>query len=136
MTASMNLLRGGRNDVVAGHLDGSTGRGVGNENSNLHPYPKSTSACHVGRGLDAVVSGAWGRSSGICLKVETVSYHSPGEEGDQKVAPDLTASLDRTKAHTNRLRTDGCAFHPCEGKKVDNGLSRGHAVYGPLGAQF
>ena len=136
MTASTNLLRGGRNDVVAGHLDGSTGREAGDENSSLRPYPKSTSACHVGRGLDVVVNGAWGRSSGICPKAETVSCRNPGEGGDQKVVRDLTASPDRTKARTNRLRTDDRAFRPCAGRKVDNGLNRGHEVYGPLGVRF
>ena len=136
MTASTNLLRGGHNDVAAGHLDDSTGREVGNENSSLHPYPKSTSACHVGRGSDVAVSGAWGRSSGICPKGENVSYHSPGEGGDQKVVDDLTASLDRTKARMNRLRAYERAFRPSVGRKVDNELSRGHAVYGPLGVHF
>jgi len=130
--ASRNLLRSGRNGAVAGHLDGSTCREAGNEDSSLRPYPKSTSACHVGRGLDVVVSGAWGRSSGICPKVGTVSCRSPGEGGDQKVVRGLTASPDRM----NRFRTDDRAFRPSAGRRVDNGLSRGHEVYGPLDVRF
>ena len=81
-----------------------------------------------------MVNGAWGRSSGICPKAETVSYRSPGEGGDQKVVHDLTASPDRTKVRMNR--TDDRAFRPGAGRRVDNGLSRGHAVYGPLGVRF
>ena len=107
---------------MAGHLDGSTGRETGNENSSLRPYPKLTSACHVGRGSDAVVNGAWGRSSVTCPKVETVSYRSPGEGGDQKVVCDLTAGPDRTKVHMNR--TNDHVFCPGAGRGVDNGLSR------------
>jgi len=64
-----------------------------------------------------------------------VSCRSPGEGGDQKVVRDLTASPDRTKARMN-LQTGDCAFRPSAGRKVDNGLSPGHEVYGPLGARF
>lgn len=104
MMASMNLLQSGRNDVVAGRLDGSNGHEIGNENSSLHPYPRSTFVCHAERDLDEAVNGASGRSSGIYPKAETVSYHSLGEEEDQKaVVHDLTANLDRTKVRMNRL---------------------------------
>lgn len=100
----MNLLRSGRNDAAAGRLDGSIGREIGNENSGLRPYPRSTSVRHAGRGLDVAVNGAWGKSNGIYLKVETVFYRSLGEGGDQKTfVHDLTASLDRMKVRMNRL---------------------------------
>ena len=103
MTASMNHLRSGRNGAAARH-PGGIDHETGNGNNGLHPYPRSTSAYHEGRDSDVGVNGAWGRSSGIYPKVETVSYHSLGEEGDQKaVVHDLTASLDRTKVRMNRL---------------------------------
>jgi hypothetical protein len=104
MMASTNLLQGGRNDGAEGRPGGSIGHGIGNENSGLRPYPKSTSVCHAGKGLDVVVNGAWGRSSGIDPKVETAFCRSLGEGGDQKpVVDDLTASLDRTKVRMSRL---------------------------------
>ena len=102
--ASTNLLRSGRNDAAAGRLDGSIGHEIGNENSSLRPYPRSTSVRRAGRGLGVVVNGAWGKPSGIYLKVETVSYRSPGEGGDRKTfVHDLTAGPYRTKVRMYHL---------------------------------
>lgn len=104
MTASMNLLRNGHNDVGVGHLDGSIGREAGNEDNSHHLYPRLTSACREGKDSDVAVNGAWGRSSRICLKVEIVSSRILGEEEDQRVAVhDLAAGLDRMKVRMNRL---------------------------------
>lgn len=104
MMASMNLPQSGRNDVAAGHLDGSIGHEIGSGNSSLHPYPMSASAYHEARDSDVAANGAWGRSSGIYPKVGTVFYRSLGEKEDQKAAVhDLTASRDRMKVRTNRL---------------------------------
>lgn len=103
-TAATNLLRSGRNGAAAGRPDGSIDHEIRNGDSSLHPYPRSTSACHAGRDLDVAVNDAWGRSNGIYPKAETVSYRNPGEGEDQKaVVHDLTASLDRTKVHMYHL---------------------------------
>jgi len=133
----MNLLRNGRNDVAVGRRDGSVYHEIRNGDSSLHPYPRSTSVCHAGRDLDVAVNGAWGKSSGIYPKVETVSYRNPGGGEDRKgVVHDLTASLDRMKVRMNHPRTDDHVFRQGEGRKVDSVWSRGRAVYDPLSVHF